>query len=70
MGRLPEACDAFYQASTKGETDVSAVYGIIRARILEGNLEEAEEQLEFLSEIQAPTLPGPLSCVGSCMASI
>ena len=51
-GRLPEACEAFHQASTKDETDVSALYGIIHARILEGNLEEAEEQLEFLSEIQ------------------
>ena len=36
---------------------MSALYGIIHARILEGNLEEAEEQLEFLSEIQVP-LPG------------
>ena len=31
---------------------VAALYGIIHARILEGNLEEADEQLEFLTEIQ------------------
>jgi tetratricopeptide repeat protein 21B len=52
LGRLPDACEFYHQASTKDETDVTALYGIIHARILEGNLEEAEEQLEFISEIQ------------------
>jgi tetratricopeptide repeat protein 21B len=52
MNMLPEACDEYHKASNKDETDVAALYGIIHARILEGNLEEADEQLEFLTEIQ------------------
>jgi tetratricopeptide repeat protein 21B len=52
LNRLGDACEFYHQASTKDETDVTALYGIIHARILEGNLEEAEEQLEFISEIQ------------------
>ena len=51
-GNLVEACEMYHQASNKDETDVAALYGIIHARILEGNLEEADEQLEFLTEIQ------------------
>ena len=36
----------------KDETDVRALFGIINCRVQEGSLDDAEEQLEFLSEIQ------------------
>ena len=48
-----KAEQTFHDAVAKDETDVRALYGIIHCRVQEGNLDDAEEQLEFLSEIQA-----------------
>jgi hypothetical protein len=35
------------------ETSVTALTGVIHCQLLEGQLEEAEQQLEFLTEIQS-----------------
>mmetsp|Transcript_68417 Transcript_68417/g.198374 ORF Transcript_68417/g.198374 Transcript_68417/m.198374 type:complete len:1349 (+) Transcript_68417:99-4145(+) len=52
LGELTQAEQTFHEAVAKDETDLRALYGIIHCRVQEGNLDDAEEQLEFLSEIQ------------------
>mmetsp|Transcript_60950 Transcript_60950/g.108295 ORF Transcript_60950/g.108295 Transcript_60950/m.108295 type:complete len:1353 (-) Transcript_60950:75-4133(-) len=52
QGDMAKAEQTFHQAVAKDETDVRALYGIINCRLQEGHLDDAEEQLEFLSEIQ------------------
>eukprot|EP00930_Biecheleria_cincta_P046675 TRINITY_DN32219_c0_g1_i1.p1 TRINITY_DN32219_c0_g1~~TRINITY_DN32219_c0_g1_i1.p1 ORF type:complete len:1347 (+),score=315.58 TRINITY_DN32219_c0_g1_i1:89-4129(+) len=52
QGDLVKAEQTFHSAVAKDETDVRALYGIINCRVQEGNLDDAEEQLEFLGEIQ------------------
>lgn len=43
----------FYKYSLKNlESHFSSYTGIIRCQLIEGNLEDAEQQLEFLTEIQ------------------
>ena len=43
-----------YRAAMKlDETSVVALTGVIHCQLLEGQLEDAEQQLEFLNEIQA-----------------
>lgn len=59
QGDLQKAEQTFHQAVAKDETDVRALYGIIHCRVQEGNLEDAEEQLEFLSEIQVSVGKSP-----------
>jgi len=58
-GQLTQAEQTFHEAVAKDETDVRALYGIIHCRVQEGNLEDAEEQLEFLSEIQVSVGKSP-----------
>jgi len=52
QGALTQAEQTFHLAVAKDETDVRALFGIINCRVQEGNLDDAEEQLEFLGEIQ------------------
>lgn len=52
LGKVQEAEQTFHEAVAKDESDVRALYGIIQCRIQSGNLDDAEEQLEFLNEIQ------------------
>merc|ERR1719355_178817 len=59
QGDIAKAERSFHEAVTKDETDVRALYGIIHCRIQEGNLDDAEEQLEFLSEIQVSVGKSP-----------
>merc|ERR1719171_985892 len=59
QGELGKAEQTFHEAVAKDETDVRALYGIIQCRIQEGNLDDAEEQLEFLSEIQVSVGKSP-----------
>jgi len=59
QGELTKAEQTFHQAVAKDETDVRALYGIIHCRVQEGNLDDAEEQLEFLSEIQVSVGKSP-----------
>lgn len=52
QGRIKEAMKWYKTAMTLDETSVSALTGIIRCQLIEGHLEDAEQQLEFLTEIQ------------------
>uniref|UniRef100_A0A8D0L119 Tetratricopeptide repeat domain 21B n=1 Tax=Sphenodon punctatus TaxID=8508 RepID=A0A8D0L119_SPHPU len=52
QGKVKEALKYYKTAMMLDETSVSALTGIIRCQLLEGQLEEADQQLEFLNEIQ------------------
>lgn len=52
LGRVKEAVKWYKTAMTLDETSVSALTGIIRCQLTEGHVEDAEQQLEFLAEIQ------------------
>ncbi|KAJ8012813.1 hypothetical protein DPEC_G00046770 [Dallia pectoralis] len=52
QGRIKEALKWYKTAMTLDESSVSALTGIIRCQLIEGRLEDAEQQLEFLTEIQ------------------
>uniref|UniRef100_A0A668AU10 Tetratricopeptide repeat domain 21B n=1 Tax=Myripristis murdjan TaxID=586833 RepID=A0A668AU10_9TELE len=52
QGKTKEAMKWYKTAMTLDETSVSALTGIIRCQLIEGHLEDAEQQLEFLTEIQ------------------
>eukprot|EP00928_Gymnodinium_smaydae_P093057 TRINITY_DN7707_c1_g1_i1.p1 TRINITY_DN7707_c1_g1~~TRINITY_DN7707_c1_g1_i1.p1 ORF type:complete len:1369 (+),score=395.70 TRINITY_DN7707_c1_g1_i1:73-4107(+) len=59
LGDIVKAEKIFHESVAKDETDVRALYGIIRCRIQEGNLDDAEEQLEFLGAIQVSVGKSP-----------
>jgi tetratricopeptide repeat protein 21B len=59
QGDLTKAEQTFHEAVTKDETDVRALFGIIHCRVQEGNLDDAEEQLEFLNEIHVSVGKSP-----------
>ncbi|XP_048668368.1 tetratricopeptide repeat protein 21B isoform X3 [Marmota marmota marmota] len=68
QGKIKEALKWYKTAMTLNETSVSALVGFIRCQLIEGQLQDADQQLEFFSEIQqsigksAPASPGqPLS---------
>lgn len=50
--RIREAMRAFRTAMKLDETSVPALTGIIKCQLIEGHVEDAEQQLEFLNEIQ------------------
>ncbi|KAM7154066.1 tetratricopeptide repeat protein 21B isoform 1-T1 [Macrochelys suwanniensis] len=52
QGKVKEALKWYKTAMVLDETSVSALTGIIRCQIIEGQLEDADQQLEFLNEIQ------------------
>uniref|UniRef100_A0A8B9P2D9 Tetratricopeptide repeat domain 21B n=1 Tax=Apteryx owenii TaxID=8824 RepID=A0A8B9P2D9_APTOW len=52
QGKVKEASKWYKTAMTLDETSVSALTGIIRCQLTQGQLEDAEQQLEFLNEIQ------------------
>ncbi|KAL4636202.1 tetratricopeptide repeat protein 21B [Arapaima gigas] len=52
QGRVKEAIKWYKTAMTLDETSISALTGIIRCQLIEGHFEDAEQQLEFLTEIQ------------------
>ncbi|XP_069472384.1 tetratricopeptide repeat protein 21B [Ambystoma mexicanum] len=52
QGKVKEALKCYKTAMTLDETSVSALTGIIRCQLIEGQLQEADQQLEFLTEIQ------------------
>ncbi|XP_053925201.1 tetratricopeptide repeat protein 21B isoform X2 [Cuculus canorus] len=52
QGKVKEALKWYNTAMTLDETSVSALTGIIRCQLIQGQLEDAEQQLEFLNEIQ------------------
>ncbi|KAB1278603.1 Tetratricopeptide repeat protein 21B [Camelus dromedarius] len=52
QGNVKEAWKWYKTAMTLDETSVSALIGLIQCQLIEGQLQEADQQLEFLSEIQ------------------
>ncbi|KAK3569226.1 hypothetical protein QTP86_026513 [Hemibagrus guttatus] len=52
QGRSKEAIKWYKTAMTLDESSVSALIGIIHCQLSEGHLQDAEQQLEFLTEIQ------------------
>ncbi|XP_053554367.1 tetratricopeptide repeat protein 21B [Bombina bombina] len=52
QGKVKEAIKWYKTAMTLDETSLSALTGIIRCQLIEGNLQDADQQLEFLKEIQ------------------
>ncbi|XP_076851637.1 tetratricopeptide repeat protein 21B [Brachyhypopomus gauderio] len=52
QGRTKEAMKWYKTAMALDESSVSALIGIIQCQLSEGHLQGAEEQLEFLTEIQ------------------
>ncbi|XP_064419793.1 tetratricopeptide repeat protein 21B [Latimeria chalumnae] len=52
QGKTKEAVKWYKTAMTLDETSICALTGIIRCQLIEGQLEDAEQQLEFLNEIQ------------------
>ncbi|XP_077473594.1 tetratricopeptide repeat protein 21B [Stigmatopora argus] len=51
-GKVKEAIKWYKTAMTLDETSLPALTGIIRCQLLEGRLEDADQQIEFLTEIQ------------------
>ncbi|XP_023385479.1 tetratricopeptide repeat protein 21B isoform X3 [Pteropus alecto] len=52
QGKVKEASKWYKTAMALDETSVSALIGFIRCQLIEGQLQDADQQLEFLSEIQ------------------
>ncbi|KAJ6650398.1 hypothetical protein lerEdw1_010111, partial [Lerista edwardsae] len=52
QGKIKEAVKWYKTAMSLDETSVPALTGIIRCQLIEGKLEDVEQQLEFLNEIQ------------------
>ena len=50
-GQVREALQTYKKAFNQDETSVAALAGIIHCQILDGQLSEAEQQLEFLAEV-------------------
>ncbi|XP_066468231.1 tetratricopeptide repeat protein 21B isoform X2 [Tiliqua scincoides] len=52
QGKIKEAVKWYKTAMALDETSVPALTGIIRCQLMEGKLDDVEQQLEFLNEIQ------------------
>ncbi|GAB5575704.1 tetratricopeptide repeat protein 21A isoform X3 [Prionailurus iriomotensis] len=52
QGDMKEALKWYNTAMKLDETSVPALIGVIRCQLIEGQLQDADQQLEFLSEIQ------------------
>ncbi|XP_061464567.1 tetratricopeptide repeat protein 21B [Rhineura floridana] len=52
QGKIKEALKWYKTAMDLDETSVPALTGIIRSQLIEGKLDDVEQQLEFLNEIQ------------------
>ncbi|XP_053120307.1 tetratricopeptide repeat protein 21B isoform X2 [Hemicordylus capensis] len=52
QGKIKEAVKWYKTAMALDETSVPALTGIIQCQLMEGKLEDVEQQLEFLNEIQ------------------
>ncbi|XP_042302110.1 tetratricopeptide repeat protein 21B isoform X2 [Sceloporus undulatus] len=52
QGKVKEAAKWYQTAMALDETSVPALTGIIRSQLMEGKLDDVEQQLEFLNEIQ------------------
>lgn len=52
INNTKEAYNLFQEAASLDETKMEALTGMIQCRIRQGNIDDAEQQLEFVSEIQ------------------
>lgn len=52
QGRHRDAIKCYRNAMKQDETSVAALTGIIRCQLIENQLEDAAQQLDFLNEIQ------------------
>ncbi|XP_077996608.1 tetratricopeptide repeat protein 21B-like [Glandiceps talaboti] len=52
QGKVRDAMKCYRNAMKLDETSVAALTGIIKCQLMEGHLDDAEQQLEFLNEIQ------------------
>uniref|UniRef100_A0A8C5SQZ9 Tetratricopeptide repeat domain 21B n=1 Tax=Laticauda laticaudata TaxID=8630 RepID=A0A8C5SQZ9_LATLA len=52
QGKIKEAMKCYKTAMALDETSVPALTGIIRSQLMEGKLDDVEQQLEFLKEVQ------------------
>lgn len=52
QGKIKEAWKWYRTAMTLNESNISAVTGLIRCQLIEGQLQDADQQLEFFSEFQ------------------
>ncbi|ETE72338.1 Tetratricopeptide repeat protein 21B, partial [Ophiophagus hannah] len=52
QGKIKEAMKFYKTAMALDETSVPALTGIIRSQLMEGKLDDVEQQLEFLKEVQ------------------
>ncbi|XP_004703829.1 tetratricopeptide repeat protein 21B isoform X1 [Echinops telfairi] len=52
QGKVKGAINWYQTAMTLDETSISALMGLIRCQLIEGQLQDADHQLEFFSEIQ------------------
>ncbi|XP_006977219.1 tetratricopeptide repeat protein 21B isoform X1 [Peromyscus maniculatus bairdii] len=52
QGKVKEAWKWYRTAMTLNESNISAVTGLIRCQLIEGQLQDADQQLEFFSEFQ------------------
>jgi tetratricopeptide repeat protein 21B len=55
LGDLNAAVQAFSEATQKDETNLAPLHKIAHCRILQGQLDDASQQLEFLTEIEEST---------------
>ncbi|KAG8124980.1 hypothetical protein E2320_020254 [Naja naja] len=52
QGKIKEAVKCYKTAMALDETSVPALTGIIRSQLMEGKLDDVQQQLEFLKEVQ------------------
>ncbi len=50
-GQVRESLQSYKRAFNVDETSIPALAGIIHCQIIDGQLSEAEQQLEFLAEV-------------------
>uniref|UniRef100_A0A803TDW6 Tetratricopeptide repeat protein 21B n=1 Tax=Anolis carolinensis TaxID=28377 RepID=A0A803TDW6_ANOCA len=68
QGKVKEASKWYGTAMALDETSVPALTGIIRSQLMEGKLDDVEQQLEFLNEIQQSIGKSELSYLRAVLA--
>ena len=65
-GNLKDSLVEYRRALQADDSSLSALAGIMLCQIMEGDVTEAEQQLEFLTEVCCNILPGNSGCAASC----
>ncbi|KAJ1480809.1 hypothetical protein T484DRAFT_1668725 [Baffinella frigidus] len=69
-GNYSKAYSCYQDASKLDEANMTALYGMIKCQIFEGQLDDASGQFEFLNEIHSgPGAPADLSYIGALLAT-